>query len=915
MDFITDSSEIQSNEISCATYSVSNFNNSFFENGNFFSISHLNIRSLKKNYDSFKIFYEDCLKTKFKIIAVSEIWCVADKDCYNLPGYSFEINPRRHGRGGGVGLYIHESLKYDVLNNYEISTAESLWVEVKFGKTVYLVGVLYRPPNTKEEDFINSLESTISSLSNKYNGCFIVGDLNIDLSIAKGDKLLEVFSCFNFEQLISCPTRVSKTSSSIIDHMYTNVTGKQITAGTVLTDISDHLPIFALFPTIVTPSYPSSFTMVRDYKKFQLQAFVDELKAESWEEVLNSQDVQLAYSRFISIFLTICNKHAPLVKRKVRLKRKQDKPWMTNAIKISIRKKHRLLQKLHKNSFNEHMFTYYKRYRNILTSVLRKAKKQYYADLLAEYKGNVKETWEVINDLLGKAKRKRMVLPDNLEVDIMGEKEAHSDINDIAEDFNSFFVHVGEKLASKIPPPSNVTFHTFLKNMSTNTFFLHPVSTNEIENLISVLDVRKATGWDNIPSTLVQVANSYISTPLCYIFNLSFTTGQFPDLMKVARVLPLYKKGNVNGIGNYRPISILPVLSKLLEKIVNTRIVNYLNKHNILYEHQYGFREKHSCKISLISLIQCLLDDIDSGNPSVGMFIDFSKAFDTVNHEILLSKLEHYGVRGLPLQWFKSYLNSRSQFVNIQNTESLKQEIKCGVPQGSILGPTLFLIYINDIPNSSALFNFRLFADDSNLFHSLHNNSNNISLTDINVEFQKVVKWCDCNKLTINADKTVYMVIGGKRNLKKVEGSIYLKDIALNEVDCTSFVGVTMDNQMRWKQHFVNVKKKICRLTGIFYKLRFMVPQTILVMLYNAFILPHISYGLEVWGSTFKTYFSDILVIQKRIVRIISGSSYDAHSAPLFKNLKIIDVYIQFKLQVAIFVYDVIHGNLPMHFK
>ena len=194
--------------------------------------------------------------------------------------------------------------------------------------------------------------------------------------------------------------------------------------------------------------------------------------------------------------------------------------------------------------------------------------------------------------------------------------------------------------------------------------------------------MKKAVGYDNVSAKLLINAAEYISGPLCHIFNLSFTSCRFPDALKIARVVPIFKKGSNDIPGNYRPISVLPLISKILERIVNNRLVTYLNKYNLLYKHQYGFREKHSAKLSLINLLNNLTQQIDQGKTTIGIFLDFAKAFDTIDHTILLSKLHYYGVRGNPTLWFTDYLNQRFQYVSADGVNSVKLPVTCGVPQG-----------------------------------------------------------------------------------------------------------------------------------------------------------------------------------------------------------------------------------------
>jgi len=270
------------------------------------------------------------------------------------------------------------------------------------------------------------------------------------------------------------------------------------------------------------------------------------------------------------------------------------------------------------------------------------------------------------------------------------------------------------------------------------------------------LERNKACGFDNVPAQLLKDAADVIANPLAYIFNQSLSLGVFPEMMKVAKVTPIYKKGQKNVPGNYRPISVLPLLAKVFEKLVNKRLLDFLETNNVLYEHQYGFRKQYSTKLSLINLINDVIKSIDTGSITPAIFIDFQKAFDTIDHAILCGKLKHYGIRGLPLQWFESYLTDRFQFVSYGGVSSSRQMTTCGVPQGSVLGPTLFLIYINDLSRSTTFFNFRLFADDSNLFYTLPPGENEIVMERINMQLNKVSNWCSANKLTINLLKTNY---------------------------------------------------------------------------------------------------------------------------------------------------------------
>ena len=387
--------------------------------------------------------------------------------------------------------------------------------------------------------------------------------------------------------------------------------------------------------------------------------------------------------------------------------------------------------------------------------------------------------------------------------------------------------------------------------------------------------------------------------------------GGAPHMGKVSEITPVYKKGAKDSLGNYRPISVLPLLAKVFEKLINKQLLHYFETNNLFYDEQYGFRKKYSTKLSLASLANDMSKSLDEGKITLGVFIDFRKAFDTINHNILCKKLEYYGVKGLHLQWIRNYLSDRTQFVTYDGKLSCKKDVTCGVPQGSVLGPTLFLIYINDLPASSEHFTFKIFADDTNLFHTFPTDEHDIDMLPINRHLQDVVNWCKVNKLTINMSKTNYIVIRGRHRSVNIKGEMKIENSLINEVDSVPFVGLNIDKHLNWKVHIQKVNANIRKKVGILYRLRNFVPMNILVLLYKALLQPHLEYGIEAWGNNYESTLKCLYISQKMAVRAITFSTFLTPSKPIFQRLQILDIFQLHRLCVCSFMFNLINGNLP----
>ena len=629
-----------------------------------------------------------------------------------------------------------------------------------------------------------------------------------------------------------------------------------------------------------------------------------DLAQAEWQDVFSENNINHAYDKFLHKLLFYYDKNIPLVKTKTKERVKN--PWITKGILRSIHIRNRLF-KLTKTNPSVININKYKRYRNKLTSVIRLARKTYYSNELNKNKNNTNSVWKLINTLIGKNSK-----TDNTDT------FCHNDIQftnptEVCNTFNDYFTNIGPNLAEQINT-NNGHFTQYLSTPSEKSLFFNPTNVHEILDIVKSLNSSRSSGFDGISVCLLKKIIHNIVDPLSHIFNLSLSTGICPNSLKIAKIIPIFKKDDPSQISNYRPISLLPGISKVLEKIIYKRLYMFLINNKILIPNQYGFRKNHSTDYALINLCDKIVNALSNKEHMIGIFLDLSKAFDTINHQILLYKLKTYGIRGIAYSWFENYLSNRSQYVAFKSHESMRLDIKCGVPQGSILGPLLFLIYINDIIHSSPLLTYILFADDTNLFYS-HKNLNTLTTT-LNCEVDKVSKWFKCNKLSLNINKTCCIYFSHNRSHNApIHDPILIDGSPLSFKDSTKFLGVTIDSHLSWDNHIHNICNSVSRATGILYKLRYLLDDKTLFMLYNALILPHLNYCNIVWGNSATTKLNSILLLQKRAIRVCTRSGYLAETEPLFRCLKTLKIFDINLYQTAFFMHKYNLKLLPSAFQ
>ena len=887
-------------------------------NNNIFSLLHTNISSLQANFEKIEEL-QTSLNFQFDIIALSETWNPENKQHLFSPGiltnYQNYEGITGNSLKGGCGFYVKKNICYiprpDLDKKYKDNNSEfeSKWIElIPKNKSNTLICVNYRHPRHKDTQFISYIKSIFKKINKEKKKVIFAGDFNYNLlkhdTNSKTSDFINLMTSLLLQPHILGPTRININNSfSLIDNIFLNIENKSCYSGNLCTSLSDHIPNFIFIDNMNTTAKEKKQITKRDFSKFEEQKFINDFNE---HKIINSIQLEKTlnkkYSNFQNEIINVINIHAPIKTLSKRECKLEIKPWITKGIRKSIKEKNKYYKHFLKTGDKFH-YHRYKSYRDKLNHLIRSNKKQHYNKYFEYNKLNIKKMWSKINFLLHKNNT------DNNITSIITKNGLTNDKQLISNEFNKFYTTVASKLVKNLKPTTK-KYSDYLTNPANNSFFISPTHSTEIKNIIIALDVSKSTDIYNISTKFIKLLEPKISNILCHLFNESFQSGEVPNMLKYAFVLPLHKGGSKLEVSNYRPVSILPILSKVLEKLMQNRLNKYLEDNKIIYNHQFGFQKNKSTSLAVLDVYSKLIEAIENGKYSCSVFLDFAKAFDTINHEILLKKLEYYGIRGLANKWFKSYLSNRFQKVKISNTYSEEREIKCGVPQGSVLGPILFLIYINDIKKSSTILKFHLFADDTSTLFS-HKSLQVIEQT-YNAELFKVSQWLISNKLSLNVSKSVMIIFNTKQKKTTHKINIKINNEQIQEKEYTKYLGILIDKHLNWSQHIHHVNLKLSRGIGILAKLRHFVSKKTLKSLYYSFIQPHVDYGLINWASATTTNLNPIRKKIKKAIRIMAFKNYKETTEPLFHDFKILNFDNYKDLNTAKFMWKLSKNKLPI---
>ena len=849
----------------------------------------INCRSLVNKFEEL---LNIIIETGADIICLTETWfdsSVPD-NAFVPEGYRIIRKDRSNdfkqkygkNKGGGIAVIYKENLKITRKDYLTDDIEEILWVQVH-SKESFLLGTIYRPDYTdmmKEENGESKIEENVRKACEISNNFIITGDFNIDDSDKDSPltkQLNAIYSSYNLSQYVHKPTRIDKNSGrhTIIDHVWAASDNQLINHVNTCIGISDHLATYIKLNQ-QKPKVEEKVIKHRNYRNYDVelyrQSLQENIDQSNVHQHINNNDVNAATEDLMQAIRSTADQYAPLIETKVCDKAKYI-PWFTRELRNTIALKNELLKDYYFYGLN----TFKSRVKilsNKINHMKRNLKKKYITEKLQEYKDNPKKCWKAINLITNRTNVKDSVEPEG----VTQEK---------ANVFNSYFATIGEVIQKKLQINTQINNFSGLAG-----FTFQPETPDSIKKIIANIRQDVATGSDEVGAKLIKDASEVLSPILADIINIGYRTATFPDCMKHATIKALHKKDDPDKISNYRPISILPTMSKVFERAATDQLVNHLETNKLLSRHQHAYRKGHSTQTCLVQVTNYIYKLIDRKKWAAIASLDLSKAFDSISHSLLLNKLSKLNLSEYTLSWIKSYLSNRKQKTKFKHYTSKEDPVTSGVPQGSIIGPLLFLCFTNDI---SEIFDGQChivaYADDTQLLVEASSLESLIKKTEDIITLAQ--KWYTDNSMKNNIGKTEVLIINTrKENLTNVR--IRVKDdgkpIAIKPKSHIKVLGILIDDQLNWNKQVLNVKKKSLNSIRNLHRVNHLLPVKLKVNLYSALVTPHFDYADVVWGGCGKTNAQKLQLAQNFAAKSITGHrKYDSatHSLKKLKFLKL----------------------------
>jgi exonuclease III len=863
-----------------------------------FTIFHQNIAGVLNKTGELEIAIFDLKEknTDVDVLCITETFVKKGEENFlNLQNFKLASSYSREKKRGGTCILLKKSLDFDDLTSINHLIKEKVFevCGVKIKVLNIIVVCLYRTPDSNIECFFKLLEELFSILSRYKGKIVIAGDFNIDfLGKSKArTQMMEMLLNYNFKCHIAQPTR----QKSCIDNIVSNI--NEVKGKTHSIGLSDHDTAQTIEFSLESPFKENQFEFIykRDFCDSNIHQFQQCIGSLSFNDVMTSKNTEESFRLLhdtISLYFNLC---FPVVKIRIS-KHNKKLQWITKGLRKSCKTKSKLRFLFYKNRkrsvISEQYKLQFRKYSRHLRNCFNAAKQIHFTKVVNDADNKGKATWNIIKTNSGRSLNSTQITA------IQHNDRLVIDPQEIANVFNNYFIDITQRNINQN--------YTCPFDRVTRTIFIEPTDPHEIVKIIKSLRNTRSVGIDNINvRTLKAIANE-IAVPLAHVANLSFEQGHFPTKIKFAIIKPLFKKGIRTDISNYRPVALLPVISKIFEKAMYTRILKYLNKNHILCAEQSGFRKGKSTTHAAFDLVSSVLHALEANDIVVGLFLDLSKAFDFVDHSIILQKMEKYGIRGPALSWLHSYLSERQQITQIQyksavdnsnlSVNSASRINHKGVPQGSILGPLLFLLYVNDLP-SCIRHHCLLFADDTTII--IKGKTHNELTENISITLTDVSNWLHKNGLCMNTSKTK-LVRFATRNSKIAPLNIKMGNEQIEEVTSTMFLGIVIDTYLNWKQQVDVVSTRINKFNFAIRKLKVITSDKTALLVYHSYVASALRYGIVVWGNAINI--KQVFIAQKKCVRAIAGVKWSESCRPLFKKYGILTVLGLYIFEMCKFV-------------